>query len=256
MQLAQFQVHADVEERHWWFLARRKIMQELLHVVVSPPSKDIRILEVGCGTGGNTHFFNQEYTCVGVDPSPDAIAFARSRFPDCRFIQGYAPDSVMEECHLADVLLLLDVLEHVENDIGLVQSLLHAMKPGAYLLMMAPADMSLWSPHDAGFEHFRRYDTPREFAALWQGQPVEVLLNSYCNSRLYPIVKSLRFMSRITGKAWGPADTDLGIPPKPVNDLLYRIFAGESRVLRSIVEGRRKRGYSHGVSVMALVRRM
>ncbi len=229
-------------------------MEELLHAVL-PPSKEVKILEVGCGTGGNTNFFNREYTCIGVDPSPDGIAFARSRFPDCRFIQGYAPDAVMQECHDADVVLLLDVLEHVENDVGLVQSLLQTMKPGAYLLMMAPADMSLWSVHDAGFEHFRRYDTPAEFSKLWEGQSVKVLLNSFCNSRLYPIVKSLRLMSRLTGKAWGPADTDLGIPPKSANDLLYRIFAGESSRLRSIVEGKAQKGYAHGVSVMALVQR-
>lgn len=182
MQLPQFQVHAKIEDRHWWFCGRRTIFRALLSRLV-PVRTGRKLLDVGCGTGGNTAAFSAEYDCTGVEPVMEAMSFARKHFPHCRFIQGIAPRDVPKEMANADIVLLADVLEHVLDDRTLVRDLIHAMKLGAVLLVMAPADKKLWSPHDRGFEHFRRYDLETA-RALWQGLPVEELVCSYCNSRL------------------------------------------------------------------------
>lgn len=252
MQLPQFQVHADLEERHWWFLARLDIFRALLAQAV-PSSRDRFVLDVGCGTGGTTVAFQSLYTCAGIDPSSDAVAFARQRFPDAEFRHGFAPQDCRDLLARADAVLLLDVLEHVADDFALVSELLAGMKSGAFLLIVAPGDPKLWGPHDCGFEHERRYSLGR-FRMLWEGLPVEECVCTAFNARLYPVAKAARFFSRLWGASLGPGQTDLSLPPAPVNALLRRIFAGEARrILRSW--GGHSPAYRRGVSVLALLKR-
>lgn len=254
MQLPQFQAHAALEEVHWWFCARREIIRILLHHFL-PPSPATLLVDVGCGTGGNTAAFSREYRCIGIDPDADAIASARARFPVCTFFLGNAPQDISADVHRADAVLLLDVLEHVEDDRGLVCDLLHAMKTGAYLFLMVPADPSLWSPHDRGFGHYRRY-TLAHFRRTWEGPPVTELLCAFCNTRLYWPIRLLRMFARLRGKPLGRGDSDLALPPPLANAILRRIFAGEGGRLMSLLDGRRHRGYRRGVSAVAVLRKI
>ncbi len=252
MQLPQFEMHAAVEEQHWWFLGRRRIVEQLLQELLAP-GKGTRVVDVGCGTGGNTATLDRSYTCIGIDPIPEAIAFAREHFSGVRFLCGTAPRNIPDEIARADAVLLLDVLEHVEDDVLLVSELLAEMKRGAYLLLIAPADPALWGSHDRGFEHYRRYTLER-LRRIWRGLPVSELLVSHCNARLYPFVKLARTFSRMLGRSLGPKETDLSLPPRPLNALLYWIFAGEARRLVHALRGK-GREYRRGVSVVAILRR-
>ena len=253
MQLPQFQIHAAIEEKHWWFQGRRELFRALLTRVV-PPGQGKLLLDVGCGTGGNTAAFSKDYHCIGIDPIPEAIAFASERFPTLDFRVGFAPRDILPDMQRADIVLLADVLEHVEADISLVSELLAAMKPGSHLLMMAPADMALWSPHDRGFEHYRRYDLPRA-RLLWEGLPVRELVCSYVNARLYWPIRLVREVTKRLNRSLGPSDTDLSLPPAPMNAFLRRLFASEARVLVEQLEGRRTQGFRHGVSFLALLQK-
>jgi SAM-dependent methyltransferase len=252
MQSPQFQMNSEIELRHWWFVARRRILAALIARVL-PPSPQSMVVDIGCGTGGNIAALAERYACVGIDPSGEAIALARARFPQVRFIAGMAPDDLGEVSRQARLLLATDVLEHVPDDFWLFSRLLAATAPGAYFLLTVPADPSLWSPHDESHGHWRRYDRAR-LERLWEGLPVTPLLVSYFNRRLYPLVKLVRMVSRRRGKARGQAGTDFKIPAAPVNRLLTGIFAGESRRLARLLDGR-GRGYAAGVSLVALLRR-
>lgn len=168
---------------------------------------------------------------------------------------GIAPQDVRREMREADIILLADVLEHVKEDRALISDLIHTMKPGALILAMAPADMRLWSPHDRGFGHFRRYDLAG-FRALFHGLPTKELLCSYVNARLYWPIRCARVLARLTGKSLGPSDTDLLLPPGPMNAVLRNIFEGESKRLLALLEGKRVRTYRCGVSVLALLRKV
>ncbi|HEY2251089.1 MAG TPA: class I SAM-dependent methyltransferase, partial [Planctomycetaceae bacterium] len=87
MQSAQFQLHAEIEERHWWFVARRRILRAIVEQLV-PPSSEATVIDVGCGTGANLASLAADYRCIGVDTSSEAIRLARKRFPAVRFIRG------------------------------------------------------------------------------------------------------------------------------------------------------------------------
>lgn len=253
MQLPQFQAHEETEGRHWWFRARVHILRALLNDLV-PAGDNTLIVDVGCGTGGNTAALSSLYHVLGIDPIPEAIASAKERFPEAEFLCGYAPEDIPEQMRQADVVLLMDVLEHIEDDFLFISTLLRAMKPGAHLILMAPADPTLWGAHDKGFEHYRRYTLER-LRLLWADLPAEERMASYCNSRLYSLVRFARALSRKRGKALGAHNTDISVPLAPINTLLYGIFAGESSRLLRLLRGTRTSGYTHGVSVFAVITR-
>ncbi|MBI3466531.1 MAG: class I SAM-dependent methyltransferase, partial [Planctomycetes bacterium] len=229
MQSAQFQLHARIEEQHWWFVGRRRILRDVVSEVL-PPRSGKMIVDVGCGTGANLAAFAEDYDCVGIDTSQEAISLARQRFPKVRFICGYAPQDLGETAAQADLVLLTDVLEHVPNDRAMLSRLVMSARPGACCLLTVPADMSLWSQHDVSFGHYRRYDL-EQLSQVWAGLPVTALAISYFNARLYPAVKAVRTWNRRLRKAAGEAGTDFRLPSRPVNAALERIFAGESRTL-------------------------
>lgn len=253
MQTEQFQLHAEIEERHWWFVARRRIVRGLVGRVL-PPSPDATIVDVGCGTGANIAALADEYRCVGIDTSGEAIRFARERFPAVQFLVGHAPGDLGPIGSEARLFLLMDVLEHVEDDFAMFSELLGALEPGSHLLITVPADPSLWSEHDESFGHYRRYDQER-LAGVWADLPATPLLVSYFNTRMYALVRAVRAWNRLRGRASGRAGTDFWMPPGPLNRLLEATFAGEARALERALEGHHTQRYQRGASLVALLRR-
>ena len=79
MQHDQFQLHAQIEDRHWWFVGRRKIIRRLVAEVVRPSTEAI-VVDVGCGTGGNLAALAGRYRCIGIDTSDEAIRLARTLY--------------------------------------------------------------------------------------------------------------------------------------------------------------------------------
>jgi SAM-dependent methyltransferase len=266
MQRAQFELHATLEDRHWWFVARRRIVGRIIdHLLAAKaagrPSaansansaRRPLVIDIGCGTGSNVAALANRYRCVGIDTSPDAIQWARQKFPDIQFIEGYAPQDLGGLVAEASMITLMDVLEHVEDDFQLLSSLLAECPVGAHLLLTVPADMSLWTRHDETFGHFRRYDAER-FARLWQGLPVDCLLLSHFNSRLYPLVKAVRQVNRLFRRSSGEYGTDFSLPVAPVNWAFENLFAGEADRLFGCLTGTTT-PYAHGVSLIAVLQR-
>lgn len=250
MKSDQFRTHADSELQHWWFRGRRKILKTLIDEVVAPGGS---VLEVGCATGGNLACWHSDFRCIGIDVSDDAIRLARSRFPAVDFRTGIAPDDIREVCASTDLILVADVLEHVADDYRLLKNLVTSAKDGCWFLLTVPADENLWSPHDESHQHFRRYHR-QSFAKLWQELPVQPRLVSYFNTRLYPIVRGVRWLSSRFRRSSGAAGTDLFVPPSPVNQALEKAFASESQRLKRVIEGKSK-PYSCGVSLVALLQK-
>lgn len=252
MQSEQFHLHAEIEQRHWWFVARRQILQSVIAAVL-PPSPDTTIVDVGCGTGANLASLADRYRCIGIDTSAEAVQLAAARFPRARFVCGAAYRHA-EILAAAQLIMLNDVLEHVSDDFRMLSELLSRATPGTYVLITVPADMALWSEHDLAFGHYRRY-TPQRLAQVWQDLPVAEMFVSHFNSRLYPAVRAVRRIGRWRGKAAGRAGTDFALPGERTNRALARIFAGEAGKLTALARGDAGRPYAKGVSIMALLRR-
>ena len=253
MEKDQLSLHAELELKHWWFRARMKIIKNLLNSIVLP-NRNKMIMDIGCGTGGVIANLSEEYQVVGIDPSIDCIEVAKNIHSGLNFIHGEFPQDIPSDNFNASAYLLLDVLEHINDDIGFFSKSLKAMSPGSYIILTVPASPSLWSPHDEAYKHFRRYEKNR-FEELWKNLPVEPIFVSYFNTRLFPIIKVLRKISIKRNKSIGVAGTDLKMPFKPINYALEVIFSGESNLLLNHLEGNRKTGYSYGVSLIAILKR-
>jgi SAM-dependent methyltransferase len=251
MQTPQFQLHAEIEDRHWWFVARRQILGAIIDSVLPPGAT---IVDVGCGTGANLAGLAGRYECVGIDASSEAVRLASCRFPGVRFLHGPAPRDLGGIMDRARLILLTDVLEHVADDFALFSELLAAARPGAYFLVTVPADPLLWSEHDRSFGHYRRYDMQR-FEQIWHGLAVTPVFASYFNSRLYGVVKTIRRYNRWRGRTGGAAGTDFVLPGPLTNHLLSRFFAGERHRLARMAQGEPLAPYRVGVSLIALLRR-
>ncbi len=246
-------VYAEFEDSHWWFLARRRILRQLVErALEGHPAR--RIVDVGCGPGANIASLSGDCSCVGVDISGEAIKIARARHQNVEFVHGLAPADVPEAVATADLLLLTDVLEHVRDPGRMLRELVHASSPGAHILVTVPAGPELWSEHDRTVGHRVRY-TSDTFRGLWSGLPVDERMISYFNTYLYPAAWGGRWLSRRRARTAGHQGTDLSMPPAPINWLLTRIFALEARALIQTLEGHR-RGFRRGVSLVALLRRV
>ncbi len=251
MDPALFDLNAEIEQSHWWFSARRDIVRAVLERVMPPESR--LVIDVGCGTGANVAALTDRYECVGIDPSAAAVRHAHRRFPDVEFLDGIAPEGLGDLATRADTFLLMDVLEHVEDHRGLLTELVKVLRPGGNILITVPADMRLWTEHDVSHGHYRRYD-PEMLRSVWDGLPVTERLLSYYNSRLFPIVRAVRAVSRRRGYAGGEEGSDLSMPMRPVNAVLRRIFIGERRRVLGAIDAPGT-GYRRGVSLIAVLRR-
>jgi SAM-dependent methyltransferase len=247
---AQLELHAAHEDRHWWFVGRRRILRRIVEALL-PPGRDGRILDVGCGTGGNLGAFADAYGTAGIDLSEAAVALARARFPRIEFWGGpleQAPEALFAQ---ADLVLLTDVLEHTPDDHLFLSTLLTRLRTGARVIVTVPAHRHLWSSHDVALEHYRRYDR-EQLARVWTGLAVGVPLLSYYNSRLYWPIRLVRAVARRLGRGFGRQGTDLRLPPVLLNSLLTRVFGGEAARLAGVLANG-LRPFRRGVSLFAVL---
>lgn len=129
----------------------------------------------------------------------------------------------------AGFVMLLDVLEHQEDDRGFMADLAEKMAPGAQLLVTVPALQSLWSDWDVALGHFRRYDAPSLRAAV-AGSPLEVTEISYIFPELLPLGWLRRWRQRPgTGEAQGDR-AEFPDLPRWLNTALYQLGRGTMRL--------------------------
>lgn len=162
---------------------------------------------------------------ICVDPNyedVDAIQHNRVRF---------VHRAASEDLAAAQVMLFIDVFEHVDDAQGLLQSCVSCAKPGCLVVISVPAFMSLWSPHDEFLEHKHRY-TLREGEDLARSTGLRVLKGRY----LFASIVAPVWVSRRLGRSAPPA-SDLKPVPRWVNYFLKSITSLEHRILSTRVAG-------------------
>lgn len=118
-----------------------------------------RTLEVGCGNGNFTTLMAQHCSqLVAVDLNADYVAQTKARLGGCEHVEVRTVDATEMDCaQTFDTIILLDVLEHIEDDVELLRRLRRQLAPGGTLLLKVPAIASLYNPLDAAVGHYRRY---------------------------------------------------------------------------------------------------
>ncbi|HVF36617.1 MAG TPA: class I SAM-dependent methyltransferase [Sphingomicrobium sp.] len=241
MERKVYEQMAQLDSRHWWFTARRRILDRLIERVVKPP-KDARILELGAGTGHNLAMLSRFGAVEASELDPVARELASERLG--RPVKEAAlPDLSMFPKGSYDLIALLDVLEHVPDDKASLAAIRERLKPGGALLLTVPANPWMWSAHDVAHHHHRRYRKD-EIKVLAKVAGFDIELLSPFNCLLFPPIAAVRLAGRLTGRD----DSDDAMPPVPVNKALEAIFGLE----RSLI-GRLPMPF--GVSLVAVLRR-
>lgn len=225
MERAAYEAMASLEGRHWWFVGRRAILSDVMARLAG--KTPLKILEVGCGTGGNLEMLSNFGPVTGVEPDEAARAVSSSR-SSAVVIDGRLPDGLGLSPKTFDVLAAFDVLEHLDDDTGGLKAAAACLKPGGRAILTVPAFPSLWSYHDELHHHKRRY-TRSQFEALVRSAGFEIDHLSYFNMSLFlPAVLVRMIKRRLPGSS---GDVDV-VPPGFLNTVLTSIFAFERFVLR------------------------
>jgi len=220
------QMHA-IGEHHWWFQARQQIILALLRRYERRQGP-LTACDLGCGTGQMLKALAaQAFITCGMDPAPEAVEFARRRGAgDIR--QGHLPDQIPFAGRHFDLVLLLDVLEHIVDDAAALARAAELVGRDGLLICTVPAGKFLWSARDARHGHQRRYNRAG-LQRLFANRGLRIEKLSYFNTLLFPIAVAHRLLARLGG--FDAAATDLAVPPRLVNQLLATLFATEKHLL-------------------------
>ncbi|OLD68655.1 MAG: hypothetical protein AUF63_02495 [Candidatus Rokubacteria bacterium 13_1_20CM_70_15] len=226
MDPAYVATHVEEDRRHWWFRGRLAVLLATLRRVL-PPGR-LRLLELGCGTGN-------------VLAALAEAAAARAAGLDVR--PGRLPGDLVVEAGWADAVLLLDVLEHLDDDVAALVTARRALRPGGLLVITVPAYRWLWSGHDVALGHRRRY-TARELSRVVERAGLAVVHASYFNTLLFPAVALTRAWKRLRRDA----SHDLRRPSPAINRWLEWMFALERHLVPRVT-------LPFGASLLVVARR-
>ncbi len=228
-----------VEKEHWWFVARLKILLRFLSVRLHASSQT-RILDVGCGTGAILEEFSRRYEAFGIDSSPQAVEFCRRRGLS-NVSTGLLADFPSDRRF--DLITMLDVVEHVDDDTGLLREARRRLTAAGHILIAVPAFPWLWSRHDDVLQHKRRY-TRTSLGRVVTAAGFTIERMTYFNTLLFPLAVFRRFMAKVFNL---PEMGDLEIPSRFTNSVLRRVFELEAGMLPSV-------SFPFGLSVLCLAR--
>lgn len=210
----------ELETGHWWFVARRKVLDRLIRRLAPPVGATI--LEVGCGAGGNIPVLQPYGSVTALEPDADSRAYVAERF-GIPVDGGLLPDGLPYAPASFDLICAFDVIEHVDDDAGSVAALGALLKDGGALLTTVPAYQWMWSHHDAQHHHKRRYTLGR-YRKLFEQAGLTVETAGYFNTLLFPIAAAQRLVKRLLGDQ----SADDAMPPAWLNRTLTAIFALEA----------------------------
>jgi SAM-dependent methyltransferase len=232
----------SVQERHWWYTARRSILEKVLQRVHSEGVPKGTLYDLGCGVGANLPVLEKFGPTVGVDMSAEAIDFCRRRGrsnvaqANLNLLEGIPDGS-------GSVVVLADVIEHLDDERPCLQAAYRTLAPGGVLLVTVPAYMFLWGPADELNHHKRRYTASRLRRVIEPAFRIEHL--TYFNTLLFGLVAAGRF-GEILFKRGG--DDTAKLPPDALNQALATVFGLEAGIVP-------KRRLPFGVSLLCVARK-
>ena len=235
-----------MEDVHWWFIARRRILLTILRRYLGAgPADGRRILDVGCGTGTMLTYLATLGQADGVDIDEEAVGYCHDR--------GLAQVTQAPADHLPyddatfELVTALDVVEHIDDDLGVLREMKRVLKPGGGLLITVPAYRFLWGRQDEINLHKRRY-VASEVRERLRSAGFDVQKLTYMNALLFPPIAAIRLVRHVLPEPANPP-SDFAFPaPKPLNRLLSAVFGWERFLLNRF-------DIPFGVSIMALAQR-
>jgi 2-polyprenyl-3-methyl-5-hydroxy-6-metoxy-1,4-benzoquinol methylase len=214
--------YKELYERHWWWRAREDLLLETVPRI-APARRPLEILDVGCGDGLFFEKLSRFGRVCGLETDPAAVtpgAVWEDRIHVGAFDGSYQPGRAF------DLVLLLDVLEHLTEPVAALTRARALLAPEGRILVTVPAFRSLWTRHDDLNRHrtrYRRATLRRESEAAG----LSVLEMRYFFAWVAPVKVLQRGMEWL----WPAAPSPPSIPGGAVNAMLYRASRAEQWLL-------------------------
>ncbi len=233
----------DLDETYWWFVGRRALLERVLGRFGKRRRKAV---DIGCGSGRNLQLLSHFADWVmGVDRSSAALKLAASHgFPTAR---GDGQAIPLADCSV-DLLSALDVLEHLDDDMGALDEFHRVLRPDGLLLVTVPAYRFLWSEHDEALMHRRRY-VASELQVKLARAGFRALKRSYAVFfTFFPIVFYRLFRGLFPKDPFAPKASHVMLPAF-LNDLLIGLLKFEAWMMGAI-------NLPWGTSIVVLAQRV
>jgi SAM-dependent methyltransferase len=224
----------DLEQWHWWFRGRQRILEMALQRELKKQTS-LAIASLGCGpVEGLTWLVSlagHNGRVVGIDSDPVHVRPKDGdNLIDC--VVGKVEAAPLTSEHF-DVVLALDVLEHLDDDVAGLSEAVRLLKPEGLLLVTVPALPSLWGTQDTVNQHRRRY-TKQTLSRVFARAQLPRPYITYFNMFLFPPVAAIRWMRRSLGCTRDSGSDFDDNRPGLVNDILAAVFALERHLIRRV----------------------
>jgi len=212
--------YIDLASRHWWWRARNdRVRREVSRLLGT--RRNARVLDIGCGDGVLFPFLSGFGEVEGIEPDPQVIS------PVCPWrdrIQVRPFDESFGAARPYALILMLDVLEHLEDAPGALRHAAGLLEDGGHLLVTVPAFRALWTHHDELNHHLTRF-TKRELASAVRDAGLDILTSWYLFQWLFFAKLAQRLREAFTGP---PPPEE--VPASFLNSALYRMCRAEQAV--------------------------
>ncbi len=177
MDIDHLKEHHEKEATYWWFVNKRLLVDRLCRLYCGPPG---RLLEVGGGGGMQAAAFARAgWRVIAADVEPIAAGFLREHgLRDVVLMDGGAPWPFRQKS--LDLVVMLDILEHLEDDVDALREANRVLKPAGALILSVPANPILYSNWDRSTGHYRRY-TRRQLESVVRAGGLEIVRVSFWN---------------------------------------------------------------------------
>jgi SAM-dependent methyltransferase len=225
MESSEYAKLAAFENKYWWHVGRRSIVARQI-AKLNREKQQLKILNVGSGTGGTVEILAQHGRVLNIDQSKEAVRLMQESGYQALEMDG--ANTPLEKDQF-DLVAALDVLEHIQDDESALREWQRLLKPGGYVLLTVPAYQWLWSGHDVSLGHFRRYTASR-LEKVVRAAGFEMCKRSYAITFSFPLIAAFR----ICQKLFRPAVRKSSYVQLP--DFLNSIFIGVLRMESFLLE--------------------
>lgn len=226
MEAQSIKEYEQLEKYYWWFVGRRRIIEGILKKYFFGPQ--LRILDWGCGPGGNFQFLEKYGQVLGVDASDEAIRACREK--NIRHVIKAGDLSEFKSNIKFDLITNFDVLEHIQEDEKFLSDLRKLSIPGGYVLVTVPAYQFLWTGLDEVLGHKRRY-TKKEICKKFRRSGYQVVMASYFFFFLSPLFIAYRMIQKIKKSNMISLNQSVSKLPRIVNWLFTKILFLEALIV-------------------------
>jgi SAM-dependent methyltransferase len=220
---------ARAEETHFWFRGLRRTAEQLL-LAASGGRRGSRVVDCGTGTGRNLEWLERFGQAVGVETAPFGLAAGRQRG---RRVVAATVTALPFADASADFATSFDVLYCLDEpaERRALREMWRVLKPGGIAMLNVAAFEMLRGSHSTLSHEVRRY-TPATLRASLVATGFVVERLTFTNLTLFPFILAVRVAQRVTGTAARPSDSDLNLPPGPINEFFNLALTAEAAILR------------------------